>query len=173
MIKKKSKFFTGVFSLIPGAGQMFMGFMKQGVSIMATFFAIIFLSSWLNIGPLMFAIPVLWFYSFFDAINKMSLDDEEFYAQEDKYLVSVDKLLGVENTFFQRRNLFFGIILAFLGVYLIWNNCLNYFQGLLPYKVYAVLYALNNIFPQFAIGVIIIIIGIKMIIGKKESAKND
>ena len=31
--QKKSKFFTFMFSFIPGAAEMYMGFMKQGVSL--------------------------------------------------------------------------------------------------------------------------------------------
>ena len=40
MTKKKSKFFTFCCSLIPGAGEMYLGFLKQGISIMTTFFLI-------------------------------------------------------------------------------------------------------------------------------------
>ena len=35
--QKKGKFFTFIFSFIPGAAEMYMGFMKQGVSLMADF----------------------------------------------------------------------------------------------------------------------------------------
>ncbi len=69
MIKKKGKFLTTIFSCIPGGGQMYMGFMKEGLSLMGMFFFILFLSSWLNIGPMLYVLPVLWFYSFFDAMN--------------------------------------------------------------------------------------------------------
>ena len=37
MIKKKNAILTFIFSLVPGAGEMFMGFMKQGVSLMSMF----------------------------------------------------------------------------------------------------------------------------------------
>ena len=45
MKKEKSKFLTFCFSLLPGAGHMYMGFMKMGLSLMAAFFFLIFLSS--------------------------------------------------------------------------------------------------------------------------------
>ena len=47
---KRSKFWTVVFSFLPGAGHMFMGFMKQGTSIMVAFFGLYLVSSWLGIG---------------------------------------------------------------------------------------------------------------------------
>ena len=51
MTKKKSGFLTFCFSLMPGAGEMYMGFMKQGVSIMAFFWLLIFLAAFFNMGP--------------------------------------------------------------------------------------------------------------------------
>ena len=38
MKRKKGKFLTFCFSCIPGAGQMFLGFFKEGVSLMTMFF---------------------------------------------------------------------------------------------------------------------------------------
>ncbi len=52
MTRKKNKFMTVVFSFIPGAGQMFMGFMKLGTSFMSLFSFIILLSAWLNLARL-------------------------------------------------------------------------------------------------------------------------
>lgn len=50
--------------MLPGAGHMYMGFMNMGVSFMSVFFFVIFLSTWLDIGPLLFILPLIWFYSF-------------------------------------------------------------------------------------------------------------
>ena len=90
MIRKKSSFLTFCFSLLPGAGQMYMGFMKRGVSLMSAFFLLIFLSSWLNLGPLMFAMPIIWFFAFFDTHNLRAMPDDEFYAMEDSYILIPD-----------------------------------------------------------------------------------
>ena len=40
MTKKKSGFWTFVFSLLPGAAEMYMGFMKMGISLMGLFFGL-------------------------------------------------------------------------------------------------------------------------------------
>ena len=37
MTHKKSSFWRFLFSLIPGAGEMYMGFLKMGTSLMALF----------------------------------------------------------------------------------------------------------------------------------------
>ena len=87
MIRKKNKFFTFIFSFVPGAGQMYMGFMKRGLSLMSYFILIISISVWLNIGPLMLIALIIWFYSFFDTQNLSSTPDDEFYSLEDQYLI--------------------------------------------------------------------------------------
>ena len=69
MTRKKSGFLTFCFSLIPGAGEMYMGFMKLGISIMAVFWLLIFLAAFFGMGPLLFILPILWVYSFLNVPN--------------------------------------------------------------------------------------------------------
>jgi len=174
MIKKRSKFWTVLFSFLPGAGHMFMGFMKQGISFMSMFFFVIFLASWLNISPLMFVLPILWFYSFFDAINKMSLSDEEFYGLEDYFVLSIDKIFIFENAFFKRRKIFLGVVILVLGIYFLWNNIWHNLQSLFPDYVNNVISEISDIVPQLMLGVIILVIGVRLISSKKkESGAND
>ena len=45
MKKQKHGFWVFIFSLIPGAGEMYMGFKKQGISIMLLFWGTIALAS--------------------------------------------------------------------------------------------------------------------------------
>ncbi len=86
MTRKKNKFFTFVFATVFGAGQMYMGFMKQGLSIMTATVAIIAFGGWSGIGIVFLALPVLWFYAFFDAMNKMTMPDDVFEKLEDQYI---------------------------------------------------------------------------------------
>ena len=86
MTRKKNKFLTFCFSLLPGAGEMYLGFMKQGISLMGIFFLVWALSGMLNLPALLFVQPVIWFYSFFHVHNLNSLPEEEFYSLEDDYL---------------------------------------------------------------------------------------
>ena len=53
MIRKKSKGWTFIFSLLPGAGEMYMGFMKQGLSLMTIFATLCAVGIWLDIKPLL------------------------------------------------------------------------------------------------------------------------
>ncbi len=56
-------------SVIPGAGHMYLGYQKKGLIIMGAFFFSIFFMGWLGISLLLFMLPMIWFYSFFDAMH--------------------------------------------------------------------------------------------------------
>lgn len=68
-MRPKSKFLTFVLALFPGAGHMYLGFMKQGVELMVMFLALCMLASIMGIGLGVF-IPLFIAYSIFDALKK-------------------------------------------------------------------------------------------------------
>jgi len=173
MKKKRSNFLTFVFSLLPGAGHMYMGFMKMGLSFMAAFFFTIFLSSWFDIGPLLVILPLIWFYSFFDCINKRYSTDEEFLQLEDNYLFSLDKFVKLDKNIFQKRRVLGGVLLLLLGVYLIWNNILHFLYKYMTPKIYEDIASLTRLAPQIIIGIAIIVAGVKLIMGKKNEGEKD
>jgi uncharacterized membrane protein len=171
MKKEKNKFLTFCFSLLPGAGHMYMGFMKTGLSLMAAFFLLIFFSSWLHIGPLLFFAPLIWFYSFFDCMNKRYSTDEEFSDLEDNYLFSLDEIVKIDKGIFKKHGKYTGIILVVLGAYLIWNNVINSLARFMPGRVYAAISSITRVAPQVIIGVAIIVVGVKLISGKKKECE--
>ena len=172
MIKKKSKFLTFIFSTMFGAGHMYMGFMKRGVSFMGLFFLTIFLSSWLRIGPLMYLMPVLWFYSFFECLNITSLSPEEFSLLRDRYLFQSGSSPVATSAFSRRLAFYGGILLVLFGVYLILSmirdNLTDYMTNY-AVKIYSTTMA---VFPQIFFSVVIILIGIRLIMGKKKELEN-
>ena len=173
MKKKRSNFLTFVFSLLPGAGHMYMGFMKMGLSFMAAFFFTIFLSSWFDIGPLLVILPLIWFYSFFDCINKRYSTDEEFLQLEDNYLFSLDKFVKLDKDMFQKRRVLGGVLLLLFGVYLIWNNILHLLFKYLPAGIYEAIDNITRVAPQMIIGIAIIVAGVKLIMGKRKEGEKD
>ena len=92
MQKQKRGFLLFICSLIPGAGEMYMGFFKQGISIMTLFWALVAIAGGLNISSLVIFLPVVWFYSFFHVHNLKKLPEEEFYAVEDNYILNLDRI---------------------------------------------------------------------------------
>jgi hypothetical protein len=74
-----NRFWAFVFSLIPGAGHMYLGFMEQGLFMMVIFFGIIAVSSMMLYSSLFpVFLLVVWFYSFFDTYHlKKKIDNNE------------------------------------------------------------------------------------------------
>lgn len=168
MTRKKSGFITFLFSLLPGAGEMYMGFMKMGVSLMGAFFLIIALASWLEIGPMVFVALIAWFYSFFHVHNLASMPDEEFYALEDDYLFGFlkDGKQGGEAQKKQRNII--AAILIFFGVILLWKGMMSVISFYFP-QLYSALHMTGNLFSRVIVGIIVIALGVYMIQGKKQS----
>lgn len=170
MTRKKNGFLTFVFSLCPGAGEMYMGFFKQGISIMCVFFGIIAISSQFLMGPAMYLLPIIWFYSFFHVHNLASLPDEDFYSIEDKFLFDFDedifrKQIGKEKT---RKIL--AVILIVLGSYAIWEMFMEYMRDfVIEYmRSFTWLYHVLMDMPRFVFSVLIIFAGVYLIKGKKK-----
>ena len=74
---KKSRLFSLLCAFWPGAGEMYLGLMKRGLAIMVIFWGAIAIMSTIGLEMLLFALPVLWFYSFFDTLTLRNLD---YYA---------------------------------------------------------------------------------------------
>ncbi|SHH35723.1 hypothetical protein [Sporanaerobacter acetigenes] len=69
MKESNRKAITLALSIIPGAGHMYLGQQKKGLTIMGAFFFTIFFMGWLNLSLFLFVLPLIWFYSFFDAFH--------------------------------------------------------------------------------------------------------
>ena len=163
MRKKKSSFFTFCFSMIPGAGEMYLGFMKRGLSIMGFFSIVLFIAAWLNLPVVLFAVPIVWFFGFFDTHNIKAMTDEEFLAFEDSFQVLPELTFG-ENLLHKGGHKVLAWVLILLGITILRENFLNFISWFLPWDIYN---AISDI-PQYAIGCFIIFVGVKLILGKKK-----
>lgn len=172
MTRKKNGFLTFIFSLLPGAGEMYMGFMKQGVSLMGAFFLLIFLASWLNMGPLLFVLPVLWCYGFFHVHNLRGMPDEEFYAVEDDYLFHLEQALPKGTGTNKKYRNMLAIVFIVIGTAVLCDNLSQVIRWCLPSYLVNYYRSFVNMVPQMACGVLLIIGGIWLIRGKKEELDN-
>ncbi|HJB42606.1 MAG TPA: hypothetical protein H9945_08925 [Candidatus Gemmiger avicola] len=64
---KKNAFLTFLFACIPGAGQMYYGYMRRGLSLIVMCCVAAGVGSILP--PIMLAVPVIWMYAFFDTYD--------------------------------------------------------------------------------------------------------
>ncbi|WMI81628.1 hypothetical protein [Anaerotignum sp. MB30-C6] len=135
MTNKKNTFFTFCCSLVPGAGEMYMGLYKQGISLMLVFWGVGAIGGWAGLELLWAIIPVVWFYSFFHTHNLRSMSEEEFSSVEDKYLIYNDFDLDQADEALKRNKKVVAGALIFFGVCMVVQMGMNlvdpYFNGVL------------------------------------------
>lgn len=168
MTRKKSGFLTFIFSFLPGAGEMYMGFMKQGITLMGAFFLLIFLATWLNIGALLFVLPVLWCYGFFHVHNLRCMPDEEFYAVEDDYLFHLDQILPAGRRMEKYNRNVLALILIVIGVAILWDSLGDFIRWFLPSYWAGWYWGVTNRVPKLIISVALILGGVWLVRGKKR-----
>lgn len=173
MKNKKSGFLNFILSWIPGCSEMYMGFMKMGLSLMAVFWGIVLISIVLNLGPLMLLGMIAWFYSFFHARNMYHMDDELFQKTEDQYLFDVDSLTSSGEKVAKRYRKIIAIVLVVLGVVLVFRGLYSAVEFVLPEIVKAIYGRAAYYLPQVIVGIGIIAIGKVMLDGKKKELYGD
>ncbi|MCI9361770.1 MAG: hypothetical protein HFG65_12620 [Hungatella sp.] len=171
MTNKKSKFLTFFISLIPGAGEMYLGFYKTGASIMVLFFGGYGIFGYL-FRPFVCFLPVLWFYSFFHTHNLNNMPDDEFYALEDDYLFHIQPSQLTSLAMKYRKPLAF--LLIFMGVGIIWNNVNHILSSIARWFIWSdavtsFIRYWGNALPQLAAAALIIWLGWRLIQNKKET----
>lgn len=109
---RRSKMLATILSVFPGAGHMYIGLQKRGLQLMLLFLGGIYVLDVLHLSLFLFLIPVVWFYSFFDALQQVSR-----YGQESL----IDKpVIGI----FAQYHRWVGLGLLALGAYYILINVL-------------------------------------------------
>lgn len=169
MTKQRNKFLTFLFSLAPGCGQMFMGFMKRGISLLCFFCASIALSSIFNIAEIGLISAVIWCWAFFDSLNLMSLSPDVFQTVKDEFLVLGNDDLPRSGIAAEKLLHYLGYALIFIGALSIWNSVFDYFYNTFYYNAFIaeLVYRLNYYLPRLALSALIILIGFRLIRRKK------
>ena len=171
--KKKNKFYTFILSFMPGAAEMYMGFMRKGVSLMGIFLLSIVIPIVLRIDALAFATVLVWCYSFFHARNLAASDDVIFEELEDDYIWTSfvnEKNIQFSNPVLRKWGA--GIMIVF-GVVMLWQNFSSLLYRLIPDSLWEILAPIVQQVPEVTIALLLIYAGIHMIKGKKEELDGD
>lgn len=170
MKKKKNRFWLFILSLWPGAGHMYMGFMKMGLSFTLGFMILCMIVGVTNIGAFAVLPITLYIYSFFHANNLGGLDDESFMAVEDEYLFGLGSLKNQPVKIDQKVRKAVAVVLIVVGIYMLWNvlfELLRSFFGWDNPVIRAVYYFMRDDVPRAVIGIAIICFGVILLRGKK------
>lgn len=172
MQKKKNRFLLFIWSLIPGAGEMYLGFMKMGVSLMLGFALLVLLPVVTYIDALAVFPVVMYIYSFFHANNLGTLSDEEFYATKDQYLFGMEGVDGIEKiriSISAKYKKITAIILIVIGATMLLRmiyDLLVHIFGWDNFYVTQIRFCMNRM-PRVVIAIAVIWIGCRLIRGKK------
>lgn len=153
---KKNFLLTFLFACVPGAGQMYYGYMKRGLSLILMFFACLYLGWFAE--PLIFTSLIVWMYSFFDTYDLI-----RYIAagepKEDRMLLLGD--MAELRRLVPQYNKLLGWGLIALGVWALYNNFL---RELLYSLLYLVLgdnaWGIVNAIPELMVAVVLIAAGL-------------
>lgn len=167
--KKKSGFWRFIFSFMPGAAEMYMGFMKSGLSMMAIFLLSFMLPAVFHISDIFIAFTFLiYVYSFFHAHNYGGLELEDFAKMDDKYIweeLAEGKDFNISDA---KSRKWMAIILIVVGVGMLWGNMEYFVLSLIPDEMWDMIYPYISNIPGVVVALALILLGIKLIKGKKE-----
>lgn len=165
---KKNGFLTFIFACIPGAGQMYYGYMQRGLSIAMMLMLCVMAAT--VVEPLLFLCLVIWMYSFFDTydlIRHMAAGE----PKEDSLLVlgnyeEIKKLVPQHNRLIGWGLVGFGVwalydLLIGNWVYKILTNVLGYGHA----------WDIINGIPNLVVGGLLVFAGFKLL-GLHPEKKN-
>ncbi|UUZ82560.1 hypothetical protein LJK88_00145 [Paenibacillus sp. P26] len=154
---RKNKTLAMILSMFPGAGHMYLGLQKRGLQLMAAFLFSIYIMDVLRLSLFLFLIPMIWFFSFFDALQQIAR-----YGREELRDVPVVVWLI-------HHQRWIGIGLLVMGVYYLFDHILVngldiWFNKETAQRIRGWYY---NYFQTFVISVLLIGGGIRLLIGSQ------
>ena len=167
----KNGFLLFIASCLSGCGQMYQGYMKRGVSLLLSFFLVIFVSTYFYLGTLALFLQVIWLYAFFDSYALRS-QLSAGTAPEDTFLFGLSdmdsKRLGA---LLHKRHSLIGWVLVAVGVYMLYDMLMGQLSGLFFGWFGEWLYSLLRYgLPRVVITVLVILLGLWFIRGPKAKA---
>lgn len=166
----KNGFLTFCCAFIPGAGQMYQGYMKRGLSLILTACLIGMVSSLLN--PVLLLLVVVWMYSFFDTFNLRAQIIADT-APEDDYLIHFDpRDKRLARALLDSHKLV-GWALIALGAMVAYQNIIMRVLGDVMWRwgqnnpFFRAVYLMLEQLPQIVVCVALIICGVWLVRGPK------
>ena len=167
---KKNGILTFLFAFVPGAGQMYQGYMKRGLSLITLFFLCIMAGMLLE--PLVLTALIVWMYSFFDTFNLRA----QFIAgtaPADDYLVHFNTKDARLTLFFRDSHKLVGWALIALGAMVAYQNIIMRVLGDVMWRwgqnspFFRAVYLMLDELPEVVVCVALIVCGLWLVRGPK------
>lgn len=172
---KKNGILTFLFAFVPGAGQMYQGYMKRGLSLITLFFLCI-MAGMLLLEPLVLTALIVWMYSFFDTFNLRA----QFIAgtaPADDYLVHFNTKDARLTLFFRDSHKLVGWALIAFGALIAYENIImNLLNDVLwrwgrDSVVFRAFYLVMDRLPDVVLCVALILCGAWLVRGPQKAGK--
>ena len=169
---KKNGILTLLFACIPGAGQMYQGYMKRGLSLITMFCLFIILGSTTGLDALVVGCIVVYMYSFFDTFNLRAQIIAE-NAPADDYLVHINWKDKRMQDFMMDSHKLLGWGLIALGGLVAYENIIMRVFGDVMWRwgqnnpVFRAIYLMLDELPQIVTCVALIVCGLWLVRGPK------
>ena len=157
---KKNGFLTFIFACIPGAGQMYYGYMQRGLSLITMFIGCFIVGAIIN--PLAALAIIVWMYSFFDTydlVRHLAAGD----PKEDGLLL-VDNFDDVKKLIPQHTKLVGWGLIGF-GVWALYDLLIgNWVERMLTNVLgYGYAWDVINGIPNLVVGGLLVFAGFKLL----------
>ena len=169
---KKNGILTLLFACIPGAGQMYQGYMKRGLSLITMFCLFIIVGSATGLDALVVGCIVVYMYSFFDTFNLRAQIIAE-NAPADDYLVHINWKDKRMQDFMMDSHKLLGWGLIALGGLVAYENIIMQVFGDVMWRwgqnnpVFRAIYLMLDELPQIVTCVALIVCGLWLVRGPK------
>lgn len=173
MKKQKKGFLTFICSLIPGAGELYMGFEKQGMSILIAFWGIVAVAVFTGMSFILCTLPIIWIYSFFHTHNLKNLTEEEFMLEEDRYLIHLGYLIDNKEELLQKYRTVIAGALILIGVIVIGKALISVLWNMIPMYLYDIFSSAIHLIGGGVIGIGIIILGVYFLRKRDETDEKE
>ena len=169
---KKNGILTFLFAFVPGAGQMYQGYMKRGLSLITMFCLFIIVGSATALDALVVGCIVVYMYSFFDTFNLRAQIIAE-NAPADDYLVHINWKDKRMQQFMMDSHKLLGWGLIALGGLVAYENIIMRVFGDVMWRwgqnnpVFRAIYLMLDELPQIVTCVALIVCGLWLVRGPK------
>ena len=169
---KKNGILTFLFAFVPGAGQMYQGYMKRGLSLITMFCLFIIVGSATGLDALVVGCIVVYMYSFFDTFNLRAQIIAE-NAPADDYLVHINWKDKRMQDFMMDSHKLLGWGLIALGGLVAYQNIIMRVFGDVMWRwgqnnpVFRAIYLMLDELPQIVTCVALIVCGLWLVRGPK------
>ena len=162
---KINRLFLFCCACVPGAGQMYLGYMKRGLCLVSAFCLNIFVCVFFSYAAVL--LPVVWMYSFFDtyALRRM-LESGSFPA--DDYLFRMAPDAQFDRMLRSRSRMVGWAFIAF-GAFALYDNFVTplLWELISLFPALGVLGTLLHRMPTLVVAVLLIWMGLKLVKGRR------